>query len=210
MSKLPLYLGLDPGNLPCVHYPVIYTQMLHLEDQKLLQAFGQLESYSHLIFTSQQAVRFFFACVENKKPPLGKVWVSIGEATSKQLECHGVIPNVAPLYTATESTQEGVMVLLEQMAIPQEAYFFYPRSNLARPFLAKYLQQKGWQVEILDLYETKFQKLEPVPDLAEFEEIIFTSPSTVEGFLRIYGKIPSGKRLKAIGPITAAALAASR
>jgi uroporphyrinogen-III synthase len=52
------------------------------------------------------------------------------------------------------------------------------------------------------LYDTVTQKLEPKPDLNHVQEIVFTSPSTVLAFLEIFGALPKGKKLIAIGPIT--------
>jgi uroporphyrinogen-III synthase len=59
----------------------------------------------------------------------------------------------------------------------------------------------------IDLYETVAQRVEPVPDLRLFDEIVFTSPSTVDAFFEIFGHIPSGKKIVAIGPVTADRLA---
>ena len=50
------------------------------------------------------------------------------------------------------------------------------------------------------------QKKEAI-NLLEFDEIFFTSPSTVDGFLNIFGAFPkNGPRLVSIGPITKAYL----
>jgi len=54
----------------------------------------------------------------------------------------------------------------------------------------------------IDLYRTVFQRPDPVPSLEEMEEIVFTSPSTVEAFLQIYGQIPKNIKITAIGPVT--------
>jgi uroporphyrinogen-III synthase len=52
------------------------------------------------------------------------------------------------------------------------------------------------------------QKLEPIPSLASIREIIFTSPSTVEGFFDIFkGEPLENKKLNCIGPVTENALA---
>ena len=83
-----------------------------------------------------------------------------------------------------------------------KGYFFYPRSKNARPNLIEFMRKNNIPFFDLIVYETVFQKLEPVPDLAQFDEIIFTSPSTVQGFLRIYGALPKDKKLTCIGPVT--------
>jgi uroporphyrinogen-III synthase len=45
-----------------------------------------------------------------------------------------------------------------------------------------------------------------VPNLAAFDEIVFTSPSTIEAFLAIFGALPRDKILTPVGPVTEAAL----
>jgi uroporphyrinogen-III synthase len=96
------------------------------------------------------------------------------------------------------ATQEGVIELLKQI----QGSFVIPRSKCARTALTDYLRGSGKRYLAIDLYDTVCQKLEPVPHLEDFEEIVFTSPSTVEGFLQIFGALPRNKRLIAIGPIT--------
>lgn len=198
MHRQSLYLGLDPGDEPCVHYPVIRVVPRPLDNPEIKQAFDDLPLYTHVIFTSKQTIEHFpfeWAALKNK------ILIAIGSATAIKLKEKGF-----ECITPKHSTQEGLIDLLEKMTIPQDAYFFYPRSALARPMLADFLHAKGYQVWLLDLYDTHYQRLEPVPDLAQFDRIIFSSPSTVRGFLRIFGTLPKDKELVAIGPVTAAVL----
>jgi uroporphyrinogen-III synthase len=58
------------------------------------------------------------------------------------------------------------------------------------------------QFTAIDLYDPIFQAPLPIPNLDEFDEIVFTSPSTVRAFLAIYGEIPKDKIIAPIGPIT--------
>ena len=84
----------------------------------------------------------------------------------------------------------------------RDAYILYPRSSLARKKLENFFIEREIRYQVCDLYETHFQKLEPVPHLADIHEIIFTSPTTVRGFLEIYGQLPRDKKLTCIGPVT--------
>ena len=77
-----------------------------------------------------------------------------------------------------------------------------PRSSLSRPILVNFFQQRYILYQACDLYDTVAQALEPKPNLDEVEEIVFTSPSTVSAFLEIFGSLPKGKKLIAIGPVT--------
>lgn len=180
-----LYLGLNP-KLGTVHYPVIRTEFCgNLEPAR--QLWPQI---THVIFTSQTAVHYW-------PGPWDKKIIAIGEATAGALRTKGLIPLVAPF-----ATQEGVIELIKEI----NGYFLLPRSKLARSALTDYFDRCNMPYLIVDLYDTVYQQLEPVPSLDDFDEIIFTSPSTVEGFLRIYGKLPQDKILTPIGPITAKAL----
>lgn len=178
-----LYLGLRP-KVGTFHYPVIRTEPL----VTCLPAEWPL--FTHIIFTSQTTVEYW-------PGPWDKAMIAIGDATASALKKRGVEPLIAPF-----ATQEGVIELIKGI----KGHFFIPRSRLARSALTDYMKENQIPHCTLDLYDTHFQKLEPIPNLDDFDEIVFTSPSTVEGFLRIYGSLPREKKLTAIGPITQKAL----
>jgi len=191
-----LYLGLDPKNFRCsgtlLHYPVIRTAPIESSDRR--KALELWSEFTHVIFTSQTAVKYW----ENDLR--GKIVIAIGEATADSLRKRGIEPLVAP-----QSTQEGVVQLLEvllQAGKLQDPFVFFPHSTLSREVFPQFLQRSKIRFFGLALYETILQKIEPVPDLSEVGEIVFTSPSTVMGFLAIYGAIPLDKKLTSIGPIT--------
>lgn len=187
-----LYLGLDPSRYPqsrkLLHYPVIRTEKIHSES--FLQAKVLWPQFTHVIFTSKTAVSYWF----EEETGEGKIVIAVGKSTAEELEKRGIDPLVAK-----RETQEGVIELLETLDL-RGAYIFWPRSKRARPVLESYLSHMRYCA--LDLYDTVLQKPEPVPDLREVDEIVFTSPSTVRGFLAIYGFLPKNKTLRAIGPVT--------
>jgi len=191
-----LYLGLDPSHFahegPLFHYPVIRTRKLPL-DPNVRRIWPQI---THVIFTSRTAVRYWW----EEEPEFGKrAAIAIGSGTTGELTSRGMQPLVAP-----EALQEGVAQLLDTLDL-SHAHILLPHSALARPFLRAYLAQRCAHFAF-PLYETVLQRLEPVPSLENIAEIVFTSPSTVTGFLKIYGKIPRHVRCKTIGPITQEAL----
>ncbi len=179
MRVLNLGLRPKPGTF---HYPVIRTQFLGSVESALLL----WPQFTHVIFTSQSTVEYW-------PGPWDKPTLAIGAATAAALQKRGLNPLLA-----SEATQEGVVELVKGI----EGYFFLPHSKRARPVLTEYFEQHRIPFLALDLYDTVFQKLEPVPNLDDFDEILFTSPSTLEGFLRIYGKLPTDKKLTPIGPVT--------
>ena len=139
-----------------------------------------------MIFTSQTTVEYW-------PGPWDKELIAIGKATLGALKKKGLSAHVAPF-----PTQEGVMELVSKW----KGYFFLPHSKRARPNLVAFFKSHQIRCFAFELYDTLLQRIEPVPSLDEFDEIVFTSPSTVDGFLKIYGFLPKTKKLTAIGPIT--------
>lgn len=182
-----LYLGIDASS-GVFHYPVIRTE--RIDSSELQEALAIWDRCTHAIFTSKNGVRHWPGNFHGKKT------VAIGEATAKEIGGRG-----AALWVAPEATQEGIAALLETLDL-DEAFLLYPRSKLARPFLAEYLKAQNLNHYVFDLYDTVFQRPEPVPELADFDEIIFTSSSTVHAFFQIFSSVPRRIALTSIGPIT--------
>jgi len=187
-----LYLGLDPSRYPrkVFHYPVIRTVPVGALGVEAKVAWS---SATHVLFTSRSAVKHWLALSSVE----GKEVLAVGPATAALL---GADTKIAPV-----ATQEGVVDLLKTMDL-SGTFLFWPRSALARPVVTDYLTNEKVPFYALDLYETKWQRPEPVPDLADFDEIVFTSPTTVDAFLNIFGTLPKDKRLTPIGPVTEKAL----
>ncbi len=194
-----LYLGLDPSRFSTegkvIHYPVIRIEPR--ENAAVQAAFSRMHEYTHLVFTSQNAVRIFFSHLPDAAQVDNKQMIAIGPATAVSLEQRGYLPLVAKI-----ATQEGVVSLLETLPL-EDALVFLPGSSLSRPLLSVYLAGRNVRFVVCPIYDTVCQKLEPVPSLEGIQEIVFTSPSTVDGFLRIFPPQLQGKKIRCIGEITA-------
>jgi uroporphyrinogen-III synthase len=211
--KTILYLGTDPTQFAAqghfdghlIHYPVIQIVPRDLDHVELARAYDDLHEYTHVIFTSKNAVRILFEHFQQMKLPSSlfdnKQVIAIGQITAAHLNMRGV----HPAHIARDECQEGLVRLLNQHDL-SESYFFIPRSSLSRPVLSNYLREKEIRFQTCDLYDTVTQKIFPIPDLSTIDEIVFTSPSTVKGFMEIFGSLPLDKKLLAIGPITEQAL----
>lgn len=208
--KTVLYLGTDPtqfvrhgqfdGHL--IHYPVIDIVPKSIQDPNLKMAYDDLDEYTHLIFTSKNAVRIFFEHLRELQRSLSKqTIIAIGPVTAAHLTASGASCH----HLAEQETQEGVISLLNRLDM-EDAYVFFPRSALSRPVLAQYFKEREIRFQACDLYDTATAKRSPAPDLRQVDEIVFTSPSTVRGFVEIFGKLPRDKKLLAIGPITEQAI----
>ncbi len=184
-----------------IHYPVIAIYPQPKEHPDIISAFASLHVYTHILFTSQTTVSLFFELLNHFSgcaKLLHKVCViAIGTATADLLKKFGVIPRII----AQEESSEGIVVKLQSLHLAN-AHLFWPHSSLSRSVLIDYLKQ--YQIKFTDcvLYHTKPFKPLPIPDLDGIDEIMFTSPSTIDGFLEVFGAIPQEKRLSCIGPIT--------
>ena len=189
-----LYIGTDPSRYQhtgeLTHYPVIKTVLRTSIDDCLLE---DVSRCTHWLFTSPNAVRHWFSL---SCPISLKNLFAVGPSTAAALRERGVEAKIAPF-----ATQEGLIQLLETVNL-DEALIGWPRSSKARTVLGDYLARRGVPCLSIDLYEPVSQRLEPVPDLDLFDEIVFTSPSSVDAFLEIFGRIPWEKKIVPLGPIT--------
>lgn len=200
-----LYLGLDiPDYLKdqsVIHYPIIKIVPVPSDSPDIKTAFAELTQYTHIIFTSKNSVRIFVDYLLNFGWNLhhldGKQIIAVGKVTAQCLEHAGIHVNlVSKLETAEGITHDLPQVLFGN------SYVFWPHSKLSRSVIPDFLKDNQIKFRDCILYDTVSQKPLPVPDLDKIDEIIFTSPSTVDAFMKIFGSLPRHKVLTAIGPIT--------
>lgn len=202
---MKLYLGLElPEDLHHTdvhHYPVIQIIPRSSNSQDIQEAFQALPQYTHVIMSSKNAVRLFFHFLNQygwHADLLQEIcFIAVGKATATLLKEFGI----RNLITSKEETSEGIVEELERLPL-SKIYCLWPHSALSRPVLREFLGHSGVRWKECSLYETKSFNPGDPPDLTHFSEIVFTSPSTVDGFLAIYGVLPKDKILKAIGPVT--------
>ncbi len=201
-----LYLGLDPSNYQTknrlIHCPIIQTIACPFDLPHIRHVFENISPYTHIIFTSKVAANLFFDCLiyyghEKKSPLIQKKIMAIGSATADVIEQRGG----TVFEIARESTQEGVIKMLKMHHL-KRAFFLVPCSSLARPHLSHFLRDQKIGYTLCKLYETRAKRPKEMPDLDTIDEILFTSPSTVDAFQKIVGMIPKNKKLTCIGPIT--------
>lgn len=203
-----LYLGLALQKkllqVNHIHYPVIQTVPVAADHPDVKAALSQLSQFTHLLFTSKTAVNYFFdLCSEVNAIDLkNKKCIAIGRATAEEIEKRG---GQVAIMTQNECS-EGLIEELKGHQL-QDAYLFWPHSALSRPVITNYF--KSTNIRYLDcvLYTTELQKIEPIPNLDAVGEIQFTSPSTVDNFITLFGPLPATKQLTPIGPVTECRLA---
>ncbi len=187
-----LYFGLevpaDTDNICWTHCPLIETKPVSLSEAGLNTAFQRLTGATHLIFTSKMAVRYFVeACDALEMDMRGiqkKRCLSVGAMTTKTL----TELDFSSIETASTESAEGIVALLQEA--PSNASFFWAHSRRSRTLITDFLSARQILHTTCVLYDTLIRKPEVLPRLVDFDELFFSSPSTVEAFFTIYKCAP--------------------
>ena len=83
---------------------------------------------------------------------------------------------------------------------------FYPHSSLSSDAIPLALQELGFNVMSVVAYNNVLPKHVRRVNLNHFKRIVFTSPSTIDNFIKLYGKLPENTEFITRGPITQAHL----
>lgn len=83
---------------------------------------------------------------------------------------------------------------------------FYPHSSLSPEDIPLALQKLGFNVLSAIVYNNELPKNPRRVNLNHFKRIVFTSPSTIDNFIKLYGKLPENTEFITRGPITQAHL----
>jgi len=201
-----LYVGTNPnhyyalGNI--IHHPMIQISKAPLEGKTITQIVDHLDKYHMFLFTSRFAVKYFFELLEEHKYPLKDLkvqdFVVIGKSTAKALREYGF----EPVLTANIETSRGMLESLQENYDLKGKSIFFPRSSLPNPYLTQELTELGAKVDTVSIYQNSKPPKRPLPN-GEIQNILFTSPSTVENFLEDYGQIPKDWRVLSKGTPTA-------
>jgi len=193
-----LYTGLTPPSEEVVHCPLIQIVPRPSSDPMILQMWEYLPHTTHIIVTSKSTVHILFSLLP-KGADLSHIHaLAVGKVTASHLKSRGFRSIEVP----SEETGEGLVQLIDSKTL-KNPFFLWPHSARSRPIISRYLQSRDLPFYDCILYDTITRIPDPLPDLSQFDEIIFTSPSTVEAFLKAYGTLPNDLCLTPIGPITA-------
>jgi uroporphyrinogen III methyltransferase/synthase len=195
-----LFTGTKPKNPEqVIHQPLITIRPLKAYTEVDREINRQ---YQWIIFTSQHAVKYFFERLHR----LGKDTrslahtriASVGATTSATLLRYGIIPEVQPKL----ETAEELLKLLIQI---KNKHILIPGSNLASPLLYETLRQNN-RVTKLTIYKNQPTPVQKKVNLQHIDTVVFTSPSTVHNFKKIYRSAPVHLEYQVIGQTTAKAL----
>lgn len=197
-----LFTGLVCNNKEYIHTPLIEIVPIK-DDSQLRKAVDQWyndksENTGYLLFTSRYSVKYWSLTLDGKDPqhvmPNKKV-VSIGATTTLALVEAGFL-NVEQV---EEDNSYGV---IDWFSKRERGQVIIPRSNLALNLIPDGLKELGFQVTTVTAYENKMPSNPKKVDLSKISRIIFTSPSTIDNFIKLYGYLPTDKELKTRGIVT--------
>ncbi|HXY55641.1 MAG TPA: uroporphyrinogen-III C-methyltransferase [Nitrospirota bacterium] len=179
---------------------------------ELDNALDVIESYQWVIFTSANAVRFFFDRLRSRGKDIrtlkGVNICAVGPKTAESIEQYGLRADLIP----SEFKAEGVLAALGGANVKGRK-FLIPRAKVAREIIPDKLRDLGAEVTVATAYEN----VKPTSDVERvrklFQEkkiaaVTFTSSSTVHNFVEILGRkeyksLLDGVTIACIGPVTA-------
>ena len=173
---------------------------------------------NYILFTSQYSVNAAYkdiqAILDNKDAHIYPCFISIGDTTTEALHKAGV----KDVIQVEKDNRYGVIEWFkkekEKFVAAKPRYeqvknnrlVFYPHSSLSSEAIPLALQELGFSVDSVIAYNNVLPKNIRRVNLNHFKRIVFTSPSTIDNFIKLYGKLPENTEFITRGPITQAHL----
>ncbi|HWH43381.1 MAG TPA: uroporphyrinogen-III C-methyltransferase [Thermoleophilaceae bacterium] len=173
----------------------------------LAQALDEITDFSLVCLTSPNGAALLMDALGERgldaRALAGATVAAIGPGTAAELLSRGVRADVVPPRSIAES-------LVEALAdTPVEGRrVLIARAAEARDVLPAALAERGARVEVVPLYDTVAERLDPdaLAAVGEAGFVTFTSSSTVRFFLEAIApaSLPATARVVSIGPVTSA------
>lgn len=188
------------GSLPPVekrHPDYTYTPLIEIHPLPQDPIRGK---YDYWLFTSQYSAAALAEALRHRGD--SKV-VSIGPTTTEALSRIGV----EEVIQVDSDNRYGIIDWFRKKGKESgHSRILYPHSDLSPRDIAEALSELGYEVEDLIAYRNTMPQHPRRVNISHFKRIVFTSPSTIDNFIQLYGKLPEGVELITRGPITQAHL----
>ena len=197
-----------------VEFPTI--QLVPLPSGPLDRALTLLADFDWLVFTSGNAVDFFFSRTDELNFRLNALprVAAVGSATAARLADRGIPIDFMPEEFVGTELVLGLGDLVGKNVL-------LPRAKIGRPEITDLLKARGARLTEVPLYDTRTAAPPPEAFAAlnePFAAITFTSPSSVRNFFRLTAahqaqltlpveSLLRQARICCIGPVTAQAAA---
>ena len=200
---------LEQKGANCIECPTIEVR-LPKDLRPLDQALETLSQYDWVIFSSTNAVRFFFERLFGlgfDLRSIGKIGIAtVGSSTADAVSALHLTVDLVP----ENFRAEGLIEAFSRVGVFGKRILI-PRAEKAREILPKGLSELGAEVTVVSSYRTTAPDLRPeILEILEEETIdvlTFTSSSTVKNFFRLIpddlrSRIIDHAEVACIGPIT--------
>lgn len=192
-----------------LEFPLIEIKAATLSSEEK-QLFSRLEQFQWLILTSLNGVRYFFEILQEvtgtQKLPESLQIAVIGEKTGKTLEKYGYrAAFINPGSTAEDFVEPFAGHIAGEKSKPR---IVLPLGNLARTVIQDHLEKLA-ECKRINIYRTEMpektdKSIAKEIETNRYDMLIFTSPSVIENFLKIFsGLSVQNIRLACIGETTA-------
>lgn len=159
----------------------------------------------YVVFTSQHSISSTIECIpELLEEQENYIFISIGNTTTEALHNAGI----KDVIQVEEDNRFGIIKWFEK---EKEKYdeanaryedIIYPHSSLSPEDIPLALQELGFSVKSFVAYKNVMPEHPRLVNLNHFKRIVFTSPSTIDNFIELYGKLPENTEFITRGPIT--------
>ena len=197
-----LYTGATCSDPRYIHTPLIQLEPLD-DAHELMATIAHLGDYDTLLFTSRYAVKYWFLALRHSGTPLSALQhltvVSIGTTTTVALREEGV--------GAVEQTDgEDSFGVVAWFARQPQRRVLLPRSDLALDIIPEGLRAQGHRVTTITTYRNRCPDRPRRVNLTNIRRVVFTSPSTIDNFFKVYGSLPGHLDYVCRGAVTQAHL----
>lgn len=175
--------------------PLIAIEPRSMQDPSIMAMSHKLSTYTHLIFTSKTAVSLFYS---HFTTPQDAIIIAVGIATAAAVRRFEL---QASIIIAEQECAEGVIAVLEGLHL-EDACILWPHAAAARTLISDHLIERKVDFDAPIFYDTYIQRPEIVPNLEDYDELIFTSPSTVDASIEVFGCNLQKKILTCMGLVT--------
>jgi uroporphyrinogen III methyltransferase/synthase len=182
------------------HLPLIKIEPL--EDYREFDNYlRKINVFDWIVFASRYGVKYFFERLKtiglDARALSGINIAAIGESTKNKLLDFGIRADLVP----KDESSKGLLNRFKKEVLKGRSVFL-PRSDISDKGLEKGLRRLGARPTTSSAYRNVMPPDLPDLDLNFFDEIMFTSPSTVRNFKKRYKKLPKKVKVRCIGDIT--------
>lgn len=210
---------LEDYGAECIEYPTIALEPV-ASYEVLDRALAEIEAYHWLLFTSINAVEYFFKRLfelgRDVRDLKGPKIAAVGRVTAEALVSRGIRADLLP----QEFTGDGLAQTLIETGV-KDHRILIPRALKARETLPETLGSAGASVTVAPVYQNVLptsnggehlhEELRSVLQEKSVDMVTFTSSSTVKNFVKLLDintteelqKLMAGIAVATIGPITA-------